>query len=247
MYFLNALHFKQFYSSELGKRVSEELRHNLRHFWQENDDESQLALGYPIRLWQEHNIPRNLIVVMPAEQGAVCWPRKVDSNKTIVAHDHELPIPSNSMNRVVLLHALEFSANVSLLMKEIYRILVPNGRMILIAPNRMGLWARSSKTPFGYGRPFSSQEIQSLLEHTEFTLKKQRSFMFMPPSHRRMPLKIIPATELIGQLLLPMCGGIHMIEAEKQIYANIMQPMQARSRQGVKPVGAAVSKVHKTP
>ena len=235
MYFLNALHLKQFYSSDLGKQVSKRLKQVTHKTWPHNDDETILAIGYPTPIWERDKAPNSLIVAMPAEQGAVRWPKaEYGASKTIVTHDAELPLPSNSINRVILLHSLETSPNISALMKEIYRVLVPNGRVMLIAPNRLGLWSRSSNSPFGYGRPFSIQEIKSLLEHHELTFKRRRTWMFMPPTHNRFLLRAIRMVEFLGEFFLPMCGGIHLVEAEKQIYASVMQPGARKARSSVK-------------
>lgn len=242
MYLLNALHLKQFYASDLGGRLTEQLQRSVGGFLSQNPDESQLAIGYPLALLDPDAPPPSLLIVMPGEQGAVSWPSAAH-NRTIVAHDAELPIPSNSMNRVVLLHALEFSPNVGQLMKEIYRVLVPNGRVVLVVPNRLGLWARSSKSPFGYGRPFSITEMKSLLEDTEFTFRRCRSVMFLPPTDRRWLLKLASLFEFVGQFFLPMCGGIHVVEAEKQLYASIMQPIRHASRRSlIRPASVAVPK-----
>ena len=241
MYFLNALHLKQFYSSDLGKHVTRHLKHVTGKTWPHHGDDTILAIGYPTPIWERDKAPSSLIIAMPAEQGAVRWPKaEYGASKTIVSHDAELPVPSNSINRVVLLHALETSPDIGALMKEIYRVLVPNGRVLLMAPNRLGLWSRSSNSPFGYGRPFSIAEIKSLLEHGELTFKRRRTWMFMPPTHNRVLLRAIRVVEFLGEFFLPMCGGIHLVEAEKQIYASVMKPNTHKARKGVgKPINVA--------
>lgn len=239
MYSLNALHLKQFYASDLGELTRAYLQTHMAKMWPRNDDDTQLALGYPTVLWRKEHIPKNLILVMPAEQGAVRWPRH-EANKTIVSRDADLPVPGNTINRVILLHSLEFSPHISELMKEVYRVLVPNGRVMIIAPNRLGLWARSSQSPFGYGRPFSTAEIKSLLEDTGFTFRRHRTTLFMPPTHRRLLLKASKVVEFFGQFFLPMCGGVHMVEAEKQIYSGVMQPIRNTVRKTIKAPVAAV-------
>lgn len=242
MYFLNALHLKQFYASDLGMQVSHYLRRSMHGFWHNNPDDALLALGYPILLWDENDAPAKIVVVMPAEQGAQAW-----AGKTIVAHDGELPIPANSINRVVLIHSLEFSSDVGQLMSEVYRVLTPNGRVLLVTPNRAGLWSRTSKSPFGYGRPFSINQIKSLLEESELTFRRRKTAMFIPPVHLPLLLKAMPVMEFLGQFFVPMCGGIHIVEAEKQVHATIMQPIKTKSRRPVRaPITAAVpTQMHK--
>ena len=208
----------------------------MHSFWPTNDEDAGLALGYPIPLWNKAQAPSKLVVAMPPEQGAQAW-----AGKTIIAHDGELPIQSNSLNRVVLLHSLEFSVDIGQLMKEVYRVLMPNGRVLLIAPNRAGLWSRSTQSPFGYGRPFNITQIKSLLEESELTYQRRKTIMFLPPTHRKLLLKATATLEFLGQFFLPMCGGIHVVEAEKQIHASIMQPIRHTAHRNItRPVGVVV-------
>ena len=49
---------------------------------------------------------------------------------------------------------------------EIWRVLSGNGRLLVIAPNRRGIWARFEHTPFGHGRPYTSSQLYRLLRDT---------------------------------------------------------------------------------
>jgi SAM-dependent methyltransferase len=233
MYALNVTHLKQFYASALGEVVARQLRAKITSIWKDSSADITLIIGYPTPLWYSSLPPKNLLIGMPAEHGAMCWP--ADKNKVFATHDSELPIADNSINRVILLHTLEHSANVSTMMQEIWRVLAPQGRVLAIVPNRMGLWARSSNSPFGYGRPFSLTQLKSVIEESQLTFLRSHSAIFTPPSYKRPWLKCAGALEIIGQMFLPMCGGLHIVEAEKQLYAPILQPLKAGRRARIKP------------
>lgn len=235
MYTLNVSHLKQFYASALGEAASAALKRCISSIWPGSDTDIVLAIGFPNALWNPTQIPKNLLVGMPAEHGALCWP--AEKNKVAAIYDGNLPIADNVINRIILIHALEHSSNVSALMQEVWRVLAPQGRMLAIVPNRMGLWARSSKSPFGYGRPFSLSQVKSAVEESQLTLLKSRSTLFLPPTHNRILLKCAHSLEFTGRLLLPMCGGLHVVEAEKQLYAPIMQPLRVMP----KPTAQAVA------
>ena len=55
----------------------------------------------------------------------------------------ELPLPDMSVDRVLLVHALEVTEHLEVLMREIWRILNGSGRLLVVAPNRRAIWARS--------------------------------------------------------------------------------------------------------
>jgi alpha-ketoglutarate-dependent 2,4-dichlorophenoxyacetate dioxygenase len=46
---------------------------------------------------------------------------------------------------------------------------MPEGRLLLIVPNRRGIWARLDSTPFGHGRPYSRGQLERLLGDALFT------------------------------------------------------------------------------
>ena len=50
-----------------------------------------------------------------------------------------------------------------------WRVLAPEGRLLLIVPNRRGVWARLDTTPFGHGRPYSRGQLERLLTDALFT------------------------------------------------------------------------------
>ena len=82
----------------------------------------------------------------------------------MLVDETELPLIDEGADRILLVHMLEWSENPLELLRELWRVLAPNGRLLLIVPNRRGLWARVDTTPFGYGSPFSRSQLTKLLE-----------------------------------------------------------------------------------
>ena len=97
---------------------------------------------------------REMVSLMPRDQGAIYWPSDGD-NICLLADPSALPIADNLLNRVIAVHALEHSQHAASLLREIWRVLVPGGRALLIVPNRHGLWSQAAETPFGCGQPFT--------------------------------------------------------------------------------------------
>ena len=83
--------------------------------------------------------------------------------------DEELPLADSSIDRMLLVHLLEHAENPRETLKEIWRVLAPGGRLVIVVPNRRGVWARFEHTPFGTGRPFSRGQLTELLRETNFT------------------------------------------------------------------------------
>ena len=116
-------------------------------------------------------------------------------------------------------------------MREIWRVLSGSGRLIIVAPNRRGLWARFERTPFGQGRPYSTGQLSRLLRETMFTPVQSYPSLFVPPFNSRMMMSSAPAFENIGSRWFPTFSGTVIFEATKQIYAGqIEQPAGRRRR-----------------
>ena len=69
-------------------------------------------------------------------------------------------------------------------LREIWRILAPGGTVMIVAPNRRGVWARSDATPFGHGRPFSRGQLTQLLRDALFSPIGWTEALYMPPVRR---------------------------------------------------------------
>ena len=124
------------------------------------------------------------------------------------------------MDRLVVMHGLETSDTPSEILEECARVLGPGGRVIFIVPNRSGIWSRGDGTPFGFGRPYSASQIDSLLRDHGFTPERHASALFSPPSEKRFWLGLSGALELTARRFAPwFAGGVLMIEASKQVHA----------------------------
>jgi hypothetical protein len=82
------------------------------------------------------------------------------------------------------------------------------------------MWCRSDATPFGYGRPYSTGQLESQLRHHGFTPERHRTTLFQPPSHKRFWRKTAGVWESTGRALTPVvAGGVLIVEASKRIHA----------------------------
>ncbi|MBF0128151.1 MAG: methyltransferase type 11, partial [Magnetococcales bacterium] len=104
-------------------------------------------------------------------------------------------------------------------LRATWRALVPGGRVLILVPNRGGLWARRDATPFGWGRPFSPQQLKTTLEESLFLPRQSCFGLFLPPLEGRRWLRAAPAWEKAGARWFAPLGGVILCEAEKVMYA----------------------------
>ncbi len=211
---------RDFYSSPLGFAVQRLLCARLAEFWPTLRGERIAALGYAPPLRESLARQATVYALMPAAQGVLHCPAE-GPNASCLVSPYALPLGDSSVDRVVALHALEGLAEPALLLREMARVMKGNGRLLLIVPNRKGVWARNDRTPFGCGQPFSTAQVRKLLKNQGFLIERMQGVLFAPPSAARINLALADKTERILSRLLPYFGGVLMVEASLQICAPI--------------------------
>lgn len=222
---------RQFYLSPLGLMAAGSIGQALNMLWPRMPDERLVGLGYALpyleRLRQD---AERTFAFMPAGQGAYNWPAGTLS-ATALVFDEELPLPDASIDRMLLVHSLEFAESPRETLKEIYRVLAPGGRLVIVVPNRRGVWARLEHTPFGAGRPYSRSQLTTLLRETNFTPGAFAGALFYPPYRSRVMLKVFHGMDPIGRRMAPMFSGVILVEAQKRLYQGL--PVFARASRRV--------------
>src|ERR1700733_11524268 len=215
-----------FYRTALGQVARRMIRQAVRRVWPDLHGMRLLGIGYPSPFLSAISPDtERTIALMPASLGVLAWPPD-GANLALLADEGELPFADYSMDRVLLIHALETSEQAGTMLKEVWRVLAGGGRLLIIAPNRRGIWARLDRTPFGSGRPYTMSQLSQLLRDERFTPVATGTALFVPPSRSRMMLRSARAWERIGARWFPTFAGVIMVEATKQIYAK---PIQARA------------------
>ena len=208
-----------FYRSPLGQVARRLIRRQIRRIWPDVHGQSIVGLGYATPyLKQFQGEAERTLAVMPAHQGVTHWPREAPSLVTL-SYEEALPFPDYSVDRLLLVHALENAEHYRQMMREAWRILSGSGRMLIVVPSRRGIWARRDATPFGAGKPFSVGQVQKLMRDTQFDPQQTLRALYMPPVQSQFMLHAAPAWERVGERWLNRFGGVLLIEASKQIYA----------------------------
>lgn len=222
---------REFYHSPLGRLADHSIAMALASLWARLPDERLVGLGYAVPYLERFRADtERTFAFMPAGQGAVNWPPS-ELSSTALVFDEELPLPDASVDRVLMVHSLEFAENPRETMKELWRVLAPGGRLVIVVPNRRGVWARMEHTPFGSGRPYSRRQLTALLRETNFTPGASAEALFFPPSKLRSVQKLRGAFERLGRTLWPMFSGVIIVEAQKRLYQGL--PVAARASRRV--------------
>lgn len=223
----------EFYGSRDGDYARRLINFQLRQLWPDLTGMTLLGIGYATPFLGQFEEARRQAALMPATQGAVTWPPAA-RNLAALGREDELPFDDCSIDRIILAHALECSPHGNRLMREAWRVLRDGGRMALIVPNRRGLWCWSEKTPFGFGQPFSRDQLERSLRNHLFAAGELRGALFMPPlgrvlpRGRRLARRLSVPVERLGLRLLPHFAGVLIAEALKDVYAPTPELATAR-------------------
>jgi len=217
--FSDIIELRDFYQNPLGQMARQALRTRIENMWPDMRGERVLTLGYGEPLL-EMLAPKaaELYAFMPAAQGVSYWPAK-GPNISCLVEINNLPLPDNSIDRVIVLHALEGVPDPTSMLREVWRVMKSGGRLLTIIPNRRGLWAHSDRTPFGNGQPYSASQIKNTLHNQGFLIESLRHALYTPPSLMRLNLSLSARIEKIAAALFPGFGGLLVLEASKQLYA----------------------------
>lgn len=218
---LDVVDLRSFYATPLGRVARRLVGRLVRERWANCAGDSMLGLGYAtpyLGAFREEAV--RVLAFMPAEQGVVNWP-ETGVSATALAEATMMPLPDACIDRALVAHALEVLEHPREVLAEIWRILTPGGRLIVIAPNRRGLWARMDTTPFGYGQPYSRSQLRDLLRETLFSPVYWTEALYVPPFAQPFLLRFAPAFERLGGRLMLPGAGVHFVEATKQLYRPV--------------------------
>lgn len=219
-----------FYATPRGLVAARLLRERLTELWPSLPGQSVLGLGYAmpyLRLWREE--AARCVAMTPAQLGPAVWPAG-HPNLTCTAPEDALPFPDMSFDRILLVHGLEAAESARRLLREVWRVLKDDGRLLIVAPNRTGMWAHMEATPFGQGQPYSPGQIGRLLAASLFRVERRGGALYMPPAKLRVVLRGAPLWERAGPRIAPGLAGVTITEASKDIYAPIPTRAVAKRR-----------------
>jgi SAM-dependent methyltransferase len=218
--FIDIVDMRDFYDGRLGQMARLMIGRRVRALWPDLRGLRLMGLGFATPYLRPYLAEAERVAaIMPAPQGVLPWPPE-GPNRATLAEEGELPLPDFSVDRVLLIHGLEFSEQTRPLLKEIWRVLAGGGRLIVVVPNRRGIWARLDNTPFGQGSPYTPSQLSHLLREEGFTPERNAAALFVPPTISRVMLRSAPLWEKIGARWFSAFGGVVMVEATKQIYAK---------------------------
>lgn len=141
---------------------------------------------------------------------------------TTRADPHHLPFATNSVDLVVLPHLLEFAANPHQILREVDRVLVPEGSVLVIGFNPFSLWglrrlfARGRGEPPWQGRYLSVPRLRDWFALLGFETHSGAFGCYAPPLRQEKWLQRLHFLEAAGDRWWPFLGAVYVLQAIKR-------------------------------
>ncbi len=219
----------EFYATPQGVVAVRLVRERLMQIWPDASGQAVLGLGHAapyLPAWR-HGSARCLSA---SPGGVMAWPESGPSLACAVLPD-ALPFSDLSLDRILVVHGLQDPESARRMLREVWRVLKDDGRLLVVASNRAGLWAHVDSTPFGQGEPYSGSDITRLLTSSLFRVEQRDGVLYVPPSRHRLVLRSAHLFEQAGRRLVPHLAGLTITEAVKDIYAAL--PLTPANRRRV--------------
>lgn len=152
----------------------------------------------------------------------------------ILAEPQRLPLATDTIDAVLLPHTLDFSTDPHQVLREAERILIPEGRVIILGFNPWSLWGiwrivrrfKSTVSIPWCGRFLTLRRVQDWLTLLGFDLEVIRYLMFSPPLKGPGIMSRLGFMETAGRRWWPVFGGVYLIQAVKRV--STLRPIEPR-------------------
>lgn len=151
-----------------------------------------------------------------------CDDGRYSGSAEIFADLHYLPFATNSLDLVVLPHTLEFDTHPHQVLREVERVLVPEGQVIITGFNPLSLWGlkrkitRQNAVPPWRGNYLSVPRLKDWLALLGFEMQAGAFGCYAPAVTQEKWLHRFRFMEAAGDRWWPIAGAVYIVQAVKR-------------------------------
>lgn len=172
-------------------------------------------------------------------------PQNAASQLFVQCEFDALPFDTDSLDGVVVHHVLEFASNPHAVLRELYRVTLPQGRVLIVGFNPMSLFGarmlagRAQAETLWHNHFLSATRVNDWLELLGFTVQKTQFGFHRLPFHRTANyLSAGDAQWAVGLRYLPI-GAVYVITAVKQVARATLIKTRWRPQVTINPLPVA--------
>jgi SAM-dependent methyltransferase len=146
----------------------------------------------------------------------------------------QLPLATDSLDVVVLPHLLEFDASPHQVLREVERVLIPEGHLVILGFNPWSLFGLrrlmqgwQDEAPWS-GHFYTPLRLKDWLSLLGFDIVLLRYYFYRPPLQQPLTMERLTRMDALGQRYWPLLGGAYMLVAKKRVAT--LTPIKPRWR-----------------
>lgn len=148
-------------------------------------------------------------------------PHRAELKHTAIAKSEAIPLASESLDLVLLHHALDFAENQHQLLREVSRTIITGGHVVILGFNPLSSWGirhklQWRKSPPWDGKPLTTLRVTDWLRLLDFQIEKVSYGLYSLPVNSPKVIKYSSIMDALATRLNWPSGGIYIISAKKQ-------------------------------
>jgi SAM-dependent methyltransferase len=186
---------------------------------------------------------REMLAGTRTRRQTVVAPSALASGADIIARPAQLPVGSLTVDAALLPHTLEFAPDPYAIVREVDRVLVGEGQLIVLGFRPWTLWglrahASRSGYPPGLRRLLGERRVREWLVLLGYEVVAVRRYLYCSPWHRG-PAQGEGSGRLLRRgLVNPLPAGAYLLKARKRLYT--LTPIRPRVREKTTVIGGLV-------
>ncbi len=168
----------------------------------------------------------------PIRNHILFGPCRHSGREHVFSLPEQLPVASDSVDVVVLPHTLDFTPEPHQVLREVERVLIPEGRVVICGFKPFSLWGMWKMLPVlnrrlpWKGNFIASARMEDWLSLLGFETDHVQLLMFRPPWKRMFIQNRMQAWERLGQRFWSRFAGIYILVAIKR--ESTLTPIRPR-------------------
>ena len=156
---------QSFYEEPIGQVTRRTIFRRVREAWPDVRGQRLLGYGYALPYLRPFvSEAERIVALVPSQHEVSC----ADFRFVALGEEESLPFVDSLFDRILIIHGLECADATRPFLRQIWRVLAPQGRLICIVPNRASLWSQIERSPFAHGRPYSRGQLERLMRESMF-------------------------------------------------------------------------------
>lgn len=222
----NAL--RQWFSTPLGRALEAHEAHRLREVLPKLYGAVALQLGGigPLDLLDSAATPKHIMLDLSRRNGGV----------RVCGLPEQLPLDSKSVDVALLPHTLDFCDDAHSVLREVARVLSPEGHIVILGFNPMSLWglrrlvSHRPRTMPWCGNFFSLSRIKDWLALLDFQVTHGAMLFYRPPVQHESAMHRMHFLDKAGDRWWPLMSGVYMVVAKKRVVGVTPLPVEWKKK-----------------